>query len=70
MRKVVSAYEEVSPLSAAEREALPLAMLARWACIRCEGVMKVPRNRRAEFLLMEFERPFEWFNSEGRRLCR
>ena len=69
MREVVSAYEEISPLSAAEREALPLAVLARWACIRCEGVMKVPPSLRAEFLLMAFERPFEWFDSEGRHLC-
>ena len=68
MRHVVSAYQAISPLTAVEREALPLAMLARWVSIRCEGVMKVPPPRRAEFLLTAFERPFEWFDTEGQQL--
>jgi Ser/Thr protein kinase RdoA (MazF antagonist) len=65
MRCFVDAYEQASPLSDDERRAVPFAMLGRWIAIRLEGMVKVPDERKVEFMLMDFERPFEWFDEAG-----
>ncbi|MBI2301133.1 MAG: phosphotransferase [Armatimonadetes bacterium] len=68
MRMFLAAYHRAAPLSADELRAVPLAMLGRWIACRTEGAMKVPTERRAEFLLAGFETPFEWYNREAERL--
>ncbi len=68
MREFLVAYQAALPLSPAELQAVPLAMLGRWVACRTEGVMKVPTERRVEFLLAEFERPFEWVAQHAERL--
>lgn len=70
MLEVVGAYHAASPLNAAERRALPLAILARWVGQRTEGIMKVPPQRRAEFLLKDFDWPFEWLENEGKQFVQ
>ncbi len=68
MRRFVDAYEQVSPLSEDERRAVPLAMLGRWIAIRLEGIVKVPDERKVEFMLMDFDRPFEWYERVGGKI--
>ena len=70
MLDVARAYDAKSPLTPEERRALPLAMLARWVSMRTEGIMKVPPDHRAEFLLMSFEEPFKWRDAEGEAFVR
>ena len=65
MLEALRAYAARSPLTDAERRAVPLAMLARWVSMRTEGIMKVAPERRAEFLLQDFEAPFVWYEAEG-----
>ena len=59
MLEFVLAYHAVTPLTEAECDALPVAMLARWISWRMEGAMKVPEDRRAEFFRYGFFGPFE-----------
>ena len=70
MREAVRAYAARAPLTGAERRAVPLAMLARWVSMRTEGIMKVPPERRAEFLLLDFEAPFAWYDAEADTFAR
>lgn len=58
----VGAYEACTPLSKEEREALPDAILSRWISWRLEGAVKVPPDRRAEFVLHRFFEPFDWWD--------
>jgi homoserine kinase type II len=46
----LGAYESVTPLSAAEREGLPVVMSARWMQIRIRGMRKVRIEERFRFL--------------------
>jgi homoserine kinase type II len=68
MRGFVDAYEQISPLSDDERRAVPLGMLGRWIAIRLEGIVKVPDQRKVEFMLMDFDRPFEWYERVGGKI--
>ncbi|NUQ00781.1 MAG: phosphotransferase, partial [Armatimonadetes bacterium] len=61
MAEFLGTYHRAAPLSADELRAVPLAMLGRWIACRTEGAMKVPEERRAEFALADFERPFTWY---------
>jgi Ser/Thr protein kinase RdoA (MazF antagonist) len=69
MAAFVEAYGRELPLTRPERSAIPLAILARWVSMRLENAPKVPLARQVEFLLREFEAPFEWYESEGHRLA-
>lgn len=64
MVEIVLAYHSVLSLREEEICFLPLAMLARWTACRTEGIMKVPAERRGEFFLMDFQKPFEWAENE------
>ena len=62
IKDVLRCYHLKSPLMPAEQRALPWAILARWVSCRTEGLIKVPEDRRVEFLLQDFDRPFQWLD--------
>jgi Ser/Thr protein kinase RdoA (MazF antagonist) len=69
MAAFIEAYGRELPLSRAERRGIPFAILARWVSMRLENAPKAPPHRRTQFLLKEFAVPFEWYETEGRRLA-
>ena len=70
MTRIVQTYQKACPLTRDEQQALPLAMLARWAACRAEGMPKVEPERRAEFLLQDFVEPFRWYDEHGERFVQ
>lgn len=58
----LSAYQEISPLSAAEVDAIPLAFAARWLSVRVEGTAKVPPDQRVLFCQRGITEPLRWLD--------
>lgn len=70
MTKIAMDYHIASPLTIEERQALPLAILARWVSCRAEGLIKVEPSRRSDFFLHDFEKPFRWYDKNADHFVR
>ncbi len=66
LAEFAAVYHHGFPLSGEEVQALPNALLGGWVAWRTEGVMKVPEEERADFLLTSFEVPFRWVEDHRR----
>lgn len=62
-------YSDVSELTAAEVNAVPLALAARWLSVRVEGMAKVPPDDRRRFCFGNLAPPLRWLDENWDAVC-
>lgn len=66
-RLLLDGYQDKSPLTENEWQALPLLMRSRWIQMRLRGARKVAEDQRIRFVLHRFFEVIGWLDREGNR---
>lgn len=67
-RIFLQAYQQITPLTAAEIDAIPQAFAGRWISIRLEGMAKVDADERFRFFARDIEKPLCWLDVHWEQL--